>query len=92
MAVILAQRSDRIAAALRRAGVSYPFPILGDANRAVIRRYGVWHPIGLDAFDSAHPACFLIDRAERRIRYAFVGSTQFARAPLDRVLDAADAS
>lgn len=90
MAVVLAQRADRIAAVLARADLAYPFPILGDADRAVIKRYGVWHPIGIDAFNSAHPASFLIDAAERRIRYAFVGSSQFARAPLDRILDAAD--
>jgi hypothetical protein len=47
----------------------------------------VWHPIGLDAFNTAHPASFLIDAASRRIRYAFVGSTQFARAPLGRILE-----
>jgi peroxiredoxin len=91
IAVILAQACDRITRALARWAVSYPFPVLCDADRAVAKRYGVWHPIGLDAFNTAHPASFLID-AERRIRYAFVGSSQFARAPLDRILDVARAA
>lgn len=91
VAVVLAQRCDRIAAALARRQQEYPFPLLCDGDRAVIRRYGVWHPLGIDAFNTAHPACFLIDAASRRIRYAFVGSTQFARAPLGRILEAASA-
>ena len=76
----------REAAAGERRG--YPFPLLCDEDRAVIKRYGVWHPIGIDAWNIAHPASFLID-AKRRIRYAFVGRTQFARAPLARILETA---
>jgi peroxiredoxin len=48
----------------------------------------VWHPIGIDAFNVAHPASFLID-AKRKVRYSFVGSTQFARAPLKEIIAAA---
>ncbi len=86
-AVILAQRCDRIAESIQRAGASYPFPVLCDPEREVIKRYGVWHPIGLDAFNSAHPATFLID-ADRRVRYCFVGSTQFQRARMSDILAA----
>jgi peroxiredoxin len=89
LAVILAQRHESVAAAIARAGIQYPFPILCDAERDVIRRYGVWHPIGLDSFNTAHPASFLIDAPTSRIRYAFVGRTQFARAPLAAILEAA---
>lgn len=89
VAAILAQSCARMAATLQRRGVPYPFPLLCDPDRAVIKRYGVWHPIGLDSLNTAHPACFLIDAAQRRIRYAFVGSNQFARAPVDALLAAA---
>ena len=89
VAVVLAQRCDKIADAVARRGASYAFPILCDDERAVIKRYGVWHPIGLSAFNTAHPASFLIDATSRRLRYAFVGSSQFARAPLGAILDAA---
>jgi len=91
VAVVLAQACDRIAGALARYVVTYPFPLLGDPDRRVIKRYGVWHPLGVASFNTAHPASFLIDAAERRIRYAFVGSTQFARAPLDALVAVAAA-
>lgn len=87
--MVLAQACERIAAALERSAAVYPFPLVCDPDRAVIKRYGVWHPIGVDSLNTAHPACFLIDAAQRRIRYAFVGSNQFARAPVDALLAAA---
>ena len=86
VAAILAQTCERMSAALQRRGSAYPFPLLCDGDRAVVKRYGVWHPIGVVSFNTAHPASFLIDAAQRRIRYAFVGSTQFARAPVDAIL------
>jgi len=92
IAVVLAQRGERAAAAMERAGVSYPFPVLCDEDRAVIRRYGVWHPVGLDySFNTTHPASFLVDASTRQLRYSFVGRLQFARAPLGAILEAARA-
>ena len=52
-----------------------PFNILIDESRAVSKAYGVWHRIGLDAWNIARPAVFLIDRSGA-IRYSFVGQTQ----------------
>ena len=95
--VVLPQRCDKVAAALvaRDAPGEAPHPdepaVLCDEDRAVAKAYGVWHPIGLDAFNTAHPAAFLIDAPARRVRYAFVGRTQFERAPLDAILRAAGA-
>ena len=86
VSVVLAQACDRIAGALARHAASYPFPLLCDQERVVIKRYGVWHPLGIASFNTAHPASFLIDAAERRVRYMFVGSTQYARAPLDALV------
>ena len=90
IAVVLGQSCEKIAAALERDGVSYPFPVLCDEDREVIKRYGVWHPIGLDAFNIAHPASFLIAAPSRTLRYAFVGSSQHERAPLGAILAAAE--
>ena len=87
--MVLGQACERIRAAAARHGVRYPFPVLCDANRAVIKRYGVWHPIGIDAFNISRPASFLIDAAARRIRYSFVGESQFERAPLAQLLEVA---
>ena len=54
----------------------------------MIKQYGVWHPIGIDAFNMARPASFLIDGETRAIRYMFVGSSQFERADLESILGA----
>lgn len=88
-AAVLAQARDRAAAALERSGARYPFPLLCDGARTVVRRYGVWHPIGVDSFNTAHPASLLIESATGTIRYAFVGTWQFQRAPLGAMLGAA---
>jgi peroxiredoxin len=41
----------------------------------VLKAYGVWHRIGLDAWNIARPALFLIDTAGN-IRYSYVGKSQ----------------
>lgn len=86
IAVVLPQRCDRIAGALDRHELTLPFPLLCDPDRAVVKLYGVWHPIGIASFNTAHPACFLIDSASRRIRYAFMGRSQSERVPLGAIL------
>jgi len=86
--VVLSQSCERMAESVRAAKEPYPFPLCCDEDRTVIKKYGVWHPIGLDAWNVAHPASFLID-PKRRVRYAFVGRSQFARAPLAAILAAA---
>lgn len=90
MVVILGQRCSAIAGSMGKSSATLPFPVLCDESRAVIKRYGVWHPIGLDAFNIARPASFLIDGKTRTVRYMFVGSTQFERADLTTILGAAD--
>jgi len=52
-----------------------PFEVLIDETREVVKAYGVWHRIGLDAWNIARPAVFLIDR-DRSIRYSFIGTSQ----------------
>jgi peroxiredoxin len=37
-----------------------PFPVLIDRSRDVLRAYGVWHRVGLTAWNIARPALFLI--------------------------------
>jgi peroxiredoxin len=77
---------------MEKSSATLPFPILCDESRAVIKQYGVWHPVGLDAINVARPASFLIDSRTRQIRFIFVGSNQFERADLEAVLGAADGS
>lgn len=63
--------------------ISYPF--LLDEDRSVTKAYGVYHRIGLDAFDIARPATFVIDKSGT-IRYIHVGSSQTDRAPVEEIL------
>ena len=92
IAAVLAQRCERIARAAERGEPPCPFPILCDPGRGIVKAYGVWHPLGIDSFNTAHPASFLIDSRTGRVRYAFVGSTQFARAPLSEILRRAESA
>jgi methyl-accepting chemotaxis protein len=52
-----------------------PFNILVDESRDVLKAYGVWHRFGLDAWNIARPALFIVDRSGA-IRYSFVGESQ----------------
>jgi peroxiredoxin len=63
------------------------FPFLLDEDRNVTKQYGIYHRLGLDAINIARPACFVIDQGGL-IRFLYVGSTQFDRAPLADVLTA----
>ena len=62
------------------------FPFLLDENRAVTKAYGVYHRIGKDAFNIAHPATFVIARGGTD-HWIYVGESQHDRAPLDSVLE-----
>lgn len=73
MVVILCQNAGRVEAWLR--AHPQPFPLLVDADRRAAKTYGVWHPIGLAAFNIARPAIFLIGQ-DGRIRWAHVSRHQ----------------
>jgi peroxiredoxin len=64
-----------------------PFPFLLDEDRNVTKAYGVYHRLGVDAINIAHPATFVIGR-DGVIRYIYVGASQTDRAPIKPVLDA----
>ena len=82
-------------AAEKRAGIFRPekffvdhhvsFPFLLDEDRAVTKSFGVYHRMGRDAFHIAHPATFVIDKGGVT-RFAYVGSDQRDRAPIEAVL------
>lgn len=63
-----------------------PFPFLLDEDRSVTKAYGVYHRLGIDAINIAHPATFVVGR-DARIRYSYVGANQTDRAPIEQVLD-----
>lgn len=70
---VVAQSSDVVRRYVEDQGL--PFNILIDETRDVLKAYGVWHRLGLDAWNIARPALFLIDRSGR-IRYSFVSDRQ----------------
>src|SRR5439155_381390 len=71
-------------------GTGLPFDILIDERRDVLSAYGVWHRVGLDAWNIARPAVFLID-TDRRIRYSFIADQQRQFPPQEEILAAIDA-
>ena len=72
---------------LQKNRVSFPF--LLDEDRSVTKAYGLYHRIGVDAFNIAHPATLVID-SSKMIRYLYRGSSQLDRAPIEQVIEAVD--
>lgn len=70
---VVAQRAKAVRRYVEETGL--PFNILIDETREVAKAYGVWHRIGLDAWNIARPALFLID-SSGAIRYAFIARRQ----------------
>jgi peroxiredoxin len=70
---------------LRNHPISFPF--LLDEDRQVTRSYGLYHRLGSDAFNIAHPATLVVGR-DRVIRFIYRGEDQRDRAPLEPVLEA----
>jgi peroxiredoxin len=70
---VVAQRSEKVRRYIEDTGL--PFNILVDGARDVIKAYGVWHRVGIDAWNIARPALFLIDTVGV-VRAVFVGERQ----------------
>lgn len=73
MLAIVAQRTEKVEG--YRRSHHFRIPILIDSDRSVIKRYGVYHRLGLTAFDIARPATFIIDR-DGCIRFIYVAEGQ----------------
>ena len=87
IAVVVTQSPDAVRTYIEETGL--PFDILIDQTRTVVKAYGVWHKVGLDAWNIARPAVFLIDRSGA-IRYSFIADrqTEFpSSAEIDSALD-----
>ena len=88
MVAVVAQKSDAVRRYVEESGL--PFNILVDESRDVSKAYGVWHRIGLDAWNIARPALFLID-PDGSIRYSFVADSQEEFPSHEEILRALDA-
>ncbi len=62
------------------------FPFLLDEDRKVTKAYGVYQRLGIDGYNLARPATLVADRSGI-VRYVYVGSNQFDRAPMEQVLE-----
>jgi peroxiredoxin len=80
--VVVAQRSEPVRRYIEETGL--PFNILIDESRDVLKAYGVWHAVGLDAWNIARPALFLIDPSGE-IRYSFVADRQDEFPPQEEI-------
>jgi alkyl hydroperoxide reductase subunit AhpC len=63
------------------------FPYLLDEDRSVTKAYGVYHRLGRDAFNIAHPATLVVD-SNGIVRFIYRSDNQTDFAPVERVLDA----
>lgn len=70
---------------LQKHPVSFPF--LLDEDRTATKAYGLYHRIGKDAIDIAHPATLVVDRSGI-LRYIYRGNDQADRAPVEAVMEA----
>ena len=58
-----------------------------DESRSVLKAYGVWHPVGLTAWNTARPALFLVEPTGT-ISYSFIGDRQSEFPAPDEILTA----
>jgi len=84
---VLPQNRDAVRRYIEETGL--PFDILIDERREMAKAYGVWHRIGLDAWNIARPAVFLIDQ-EAAIRDAVIGDSQLQYPTQEEIVAAAD--
>ncbi len=80
---MVAQRSDAVKRYIEDTGL--PFNILVDERREVLKMYGVWQRFGLDGWNIARPALFLIDH-KGRIRYSYIADSQDEFPDHDEIL------
>jgi peroxiredoxin len=84
---VVNQPSDKVKRYIEDSGL--PFNILVDESRDVVKAYGVWHRVGLDAWNIARPALFVVDRTGI-IRSIFVAESQDEFPSHEEILKAAE--
>jgi len=84
---VLAQNRDAVRRYVEETGL--PFDILIDERRDMARAYGVWHRLGIDAWNIARPAVFLVEQ-DGRISYSVISDNQREYPSQDEILAAAD--
>ena len=84
---MLAQNREAVRHYIEETGL--PFDVLIDERRDMARAYGVWHKVGIDAWNIARPAVFLIE-TDGGVSFSFVGDNQREFPTQAEILAAAD--
>lgn|GEM_PF-1447204 len=82
---VVGQRPEPVQRLRTKSGIA--FPILIDADRAVIKRYGVYHQFGIDGVNIARPSVFVLDAAGI-VRWQHIGRNQFDRPTMQQIDEA----
>lgn len=86
-AVILAQKRESMKEFLEKH--TYPFPLLADTGRVVVKEYGVYVRANFESVHIARPANFILD-GKGTIKYIFIASIQTEYAPDADIFKALD--
>jgi len=81
----VAQKSEAVRRYVEETGL--PFNVMIDESRDVLKAYGVWHRVGLDALNIARPALFIVDPTGN-IRYSFVADKQHEFPSHEEIVEA----
>ncbi len=87
-ATIMAQSPASMKAYLEAS--RFPFPVLADAARDVVKQYGVYVRANFESINIARPANFVLDR-HGTIRFIHIASIQVEYASFPEILAALDA-
>ena len=68
----------------------YPFPVLADAGRTVVKQYGVYVRANFESINIARPANFVLD-AVGTVKFIHIASVQFEFASLGDIYATLDA-
>ncbi len=85
--VILPEKIERMQKFLEEH--NYPFPVLSDGGREVVKEYGVYVRVNLESVHIARPADFVLD-PEGTIKYIFIASIQTEYAKDEDILATLD--
>jgi peroxiredoxin Q/BCP len=85
---IMAQNPTRMKGYLENQ--RYPFPVLADADRKVVKEYGVYVRVNFESINIARPANFVLDTAQT-VRFIHIASIQIEFASFDEILATLDA-
>jgi peroxiredoxin len=85
--VIMAQKRAGMQEFLR--DHNYPFQLLSDERRQVVKEWGVYVQVNFESFNIARPAEFILDR-RGIIKLIYIGSVQTDFPPDDAIFSVLD--